>query len=64
MQDNTLVESSFSAIINAPIEQVDIPAWCFTLPESEYHHGWTPALIFGSLSSRAPTPSSTSPTST
>jgi hypothetical protein len=36
MQDNTLVESSFSAIINAPIEQVDIPTWCFALPEAEY----------------------------
>jgi hypothetical protein len=36
MDDTTLVESSFSAKIEAPIEQVDIPAWCFTLPESEY----------------------------
>lgn len=36
MDDNTLVESSFSATINAPIENVDIPSWCFTLPESEY----------------------------
>jgi len=36
MEDNTLVESSFSATINAPIEQVDIPSWCFSLPESEY----------------------------
>jgi hypothetical protein len=36
MEDNTLVESSFSARINAPIEKVDIPSWCFTLPESEY----------------------------
>jgi len=36
MEDNTLVQSSFSATINAPIETVDIPAWCFTLPESEY----------------------------
>src|SRR5262245_66611013 len=35
-EDNTLVKSSFSAIINAPIEKVDIPSWCFTLPESEY----------------------------
>ncbi len=34
MEDNTLVESSFSATINAPIEQVDIPSWCFSLPES------------------------------
>ena len=36
MEDNTLVESSVSATISAPIEQVDIPSWCFTLPESEY----------------------------
>jgi hypothetical protein len=36
MTDETLVESSFSAIINVPIEKVNIPAWCFTLPESEY----------------------------
>lgn len=34
--DNTLVESSFSAIINAPIEKIDIPAWCFSMPEAEY----------------------------
>ena len=36
MEDNTLVQSSFSAMINAPFETIDIPAWCFTLPESEY----------------------------
>ena len=36
MDDNTLVESSFSARINAPIEKVDIPSWCFSLSESEY----------------------------
>jgi hypothetical protein len=36
MNNETLVESSFSAIIKAPIEAVDIPSWCFTLPESEY----------------------------
>ena len=36
MEDNTLVQSSFSATINAPMEKVDIPSWCFTLPESEY----------------------------
>jgi hypothetical protein len=42
MEDNTLVESSFSATINAPIEQVDIPSCCFSLPESEYQ-GCSPA---------------------
>jgi len=36
MEDNTLVKSTFSATINARIEKVDIPSWCFTLPESEY----------------------------
>ena len=36
MEDNTLVRSSFSATIQAPIEQVDIPTWCFSLSESEY----------------------------
>jgi hypothetical protein len=36
MEDNTLVTSSFSATIHAPIEDVDIPTWCFGLSESEY----------------------------
>jgi hypothetical protein len=36
MEDNTLVQSSFSATIHAPIEKVDIPDWCFGLSESEY----------------------------
>lgn len=36
MNDNTLVNSSFSAIVNAPIEKIDIPTWCFSLPEAEY----------------------------
>lgn len=36
MENTTLVQSSFSATIEAPIEKVDIPAWCFTLSESEY----------------------------
>ena len=35
-EDITLVESSFSARIDAPIEQVDVPTWCFTLPDDEY----------------------------
>lgn len=37
MENNQVfVDSSFSAIINAPIEKVNIPAWCFGLPENEY----------------------------
>ncbi|KRD53238.1 hypothetical protein IB265_09630 [Ensifer sp. ENS10] len=34
--DLEIVDSSFSAIINAPFEKVDIPSWCFTLAEEEY----------------------------
>jgi hypothetical protein len=36
MESNTLVDSSFSAIINAPVQTIDIPAWCFSLSEAEY----------------------------
>jgi len=36
MQDNTLVNSSFSSTIHAPIEQVDLPAWRFGLSVAEY----------------------------
>ena len=36
MNDNQIVDSSFTAVINAPIDKVDIPTWCFNLPESEY----------------------------
>ena len=34
--EQIIVDSSFSATINAPIEKIDIPEWCFTLPEKEY----------------------------
>jgi hypothetical protein len=36
MGDSMIMESSFSATINAPIEDIDIPSWCFTLPDAEY----------------------------
>jgi Isochorismatase family len=36
MGDNTLVNSSFSSTIQAPIEQVDLPGWCFSMSEAEY----------------------------
>jgi len=34
--DNQLIDVSFQATINAPFDKIDIPAWCFTLPEHEY----------------------------
>jgi hypothetical protein len=36
MNENQIVDSSFAAIINAPLDRIDIPTWCFTLPEREY----------------------------
>jgi hypothetical protein len=44
MTENQIVDSSFTAIINAPIEKIDIPKWCFSLPEKEYQ-GCSPAHI-------------------
>ncbi|RAZ92856.1 hypothetical protein DPM33_03045 [Mesorhizobium hawassense] len=44
MSNDEIVESSFTAIINAPVDKVDIPKWCFTLPEHEYQ-GCSPAHI-------------------
>ncbi|MGO4221730.1 DUF2955 domain-containing protein [Lysobacter sp. TAF61] len=42
MEEHVIVDSSFTAIINAPIEKIDIPSWCFSLPDKEYQ-GCSPA---------------------
>ena len=34
--ENQIVDSSFSAVINAPFEKIDLPAWAFDLSEAEY----------------------------
>ena len=52
MEEIVLVESSFTAAINAPIEKIDIPAWCFGLPDHEYQ-GCSPAhFAAGATTSR------------
>ena len=52
MQEHVIVDSSYSAIINAPIEQIDIPSWCFSLPDDEYQ-GCSPAhFAAGATTSR------------
>jgi hypothetical protein len=52
MEEHVIVESSFSAVINAPIEKIDIPAWCFSLPDHEYQ-GCSPAhFAAGATTSR------------
>jgi len=35
MEEHVIVDSSFSAVINAPLEKIDIPVWCFSLPDEE-----------------------------
>jgi hypothetical protein len=44
MNEHQIVDSSFTAIINAPIDKIDIPEWCFGLSEQEYQ-GCSPAHI-------------------
>lgn len=45
MSDRTLSQSSFSHIINAPIERVDIADWLLHLPNAEYQRCCPPAHI-------------------
>jgi hypothetical protein len=52
MEEHVIVESSFTAIINAPLAKIDIPAWCFSLPDHEYQ-GCSPAhFAAGATTSR------------
>lgn len=44
MNDTEIVDSSFTATVNAPLEKIDIPKWCFSLSEKEYQ-GCSPAHI-------------------
>ena len=44
MEEHVIVDSSFSASINAPLERIDLPAWCFSLPDVEYQ-GCSPAHV-------------------
>jgi hypothetical protein len=52
MEEHVMFDSRFSAIINAPLEQIDIPSWCFSLPDDEYQ-GCSPAhFAAGSTTAR------------
>src|SRR5207244_2655438 len=44
MADHKIVDSSFTSIINAPIEKIDLPTWAFALPDKEYQ-GCSPAHV-------------------
>lgn len=44
MTNQEIVDSSFTAIVNAPIAKIDLPAWAFTLPDQEYQ-GCSPAHV-------------------
>jgi hypothetical protein len=45
MADRPLSESSFSHIVRAPIERVDIVGWLFSLPTSEFRRCCSPDHI-------------------
>lgn len=52
MEERVIVDSSFSAVINAPFDSIDIPVWCFSLPDEEYQ-GCSPAhFAAGSTTAR------------
>jgi len=36
MNEHQIVDSSFTAIVAAPLATIDIPTWCFNLPEQDY----------------------------
>jgi hypothetical protein len=44
MEEHVIVDSSVSAVITAPLEKIDLPAWCFSLPDEEYQ-GCSPAHV-------------------
>ncbi|MBA2920656.1 hypothetical protein GON01_06545 [Sphingomonas sp. MAH-20] len=44
MSNPEIVDSSFTAVINAPLAAIDLPAWAFTLPDREYQ-GCSPAHV-------------------
>ena len=52
MEDHVIVDCSFSAIINAPVESIDIPAWCFSLPDHEYQACSQAHVAAGATTSR------------
>jgi len=52
MDERVIVDTSFSATIHAPLERIDLPEWCFTLPDDEYQ-GCSPAhFAAGSTTAR------------
>jgi hypothetical protein len=44
MEEHVIVDSSVAAIITAPLDAIDLPAWCFTLSDEEYQ-GCSPAHV-------------------
>lgn len=44
MKNLEIVDSSFTAVINAPLETIDLPTWAFGLPDHEYQ-GCSPAHV-------------------
>jgi hypothetical protein len=52
MEERVVVDSSFSAVMNAPLQKIDIPVWCISRPDEEYQ-GCSPAhFAAGSTTAR------------
>ena len=52
MPNDAISESSFKAVINAPIDKVDLPDWVFGIPDAEYQR-CSPAHIAAGASRTA-----------
>jgi hypothetical protein len=52
MEENVIDDSSASATINAPVERIDLPAWCFSLPDEEYQVNSPARVAAGSTAAR------------
>jgi hypothetical protein len=50
LSDHEIVDSSFTAVINARLERIDIPKLCVNLAEDDYA-GYSPAHIAAGLTS-------------
>jgi hypothetical protein len=52
MEERIIVDSRFSAVINTPLEKVDIPVWSFSLPDEECQECSPAHIAAGSTTAR------------
>jgi hypothetical protein len=52
MEKHAIVDSRFSAMINAPLAKIGIPSWCCSLPDEEYQRRSPAQLAADSTTAR------------